>query len=401
MLQASETQKQNNRKANEAQDPRFGGLAPFVFVEPASCNCPPSLPGSSCCVPSPSFPSYVGTATKFQDDDQRNVAQRLAIAGRSARGKKAKGNEFPEVSTCLDLIETSEQVGKDRRVGWGALRRDSLRVVSVLHSLPDETGRAVRMESCSRDWMAFRHVPTRSVVLRSNRCRDRFCLVCMSLRSAAMVRRFDHILAMWPLVRMMSFTVRSQSSLQDQIVFLRASFRELRRRRAWKTHVTGYLVTMEVTHSVAGWHAHLHVLADGSYWPFEELKMEWKSVTKAEGSVDIRRAGSVKEALKYVIKPKNLMGMDKAVMTELIETLKGVRTLSTGGSLRGLVTEEELDSDDEMGMREEYEPIGRLDGIVERYRAGDRSADVVDTVKLALKLGILERVERNGGHDYA
>lgn len=399
MLQASVTQEKNSKKSNQAQGSLIAGSAPFVFVGSGACSCQSHLPEIPCCLPVPSFPSFPCTATKVHDDEQRNIAPRLAIAGRSARGKKAK-SKGP--FTCLDLIETSEQIGKARRVGWGALRRDSLRVVSVLHSLADEAGRAVRMESCSRDWMAYRHVPTRGIVLRSNRCRDRFCLVCMSLRSSAMVRRFDHILKTWPLVRMMSFTVRSQSSLRDQIAFLRASFRELRRRRAWKTHVTGYLVTMEVTHSVAGWHAHLHVLADGSYWPFEELKKAWKEVTKDEGSVDIRRAGSVKEALKYVVKPKNLMGMDEVVMTELIETLKGVRTLSTGGSLRGLVTEEELDSDDEMGLREEYEPIGRLDGIVERYRAGDRSADVVDTVKLALKLGILERVEQSGGrHDYA
>lgn len=296
----------------------------------------------------------------------------------------------PGGSTCLDLIETSEQSGGGRRVAWGPLRRDSLRVVGALHAA-QETGRAVRMESCSREWMAYRHVPSKSVVLRSNRCRDRFCLVCMALRSQVMVRRFEEVVAGWPVVRMMTFTVRSQVSLKKQIVYLRGCFKELRRRRGWKEHVTGYLVTLEVTHSERGWHAHLHVLADGKYWAFEELKKEWKGITAGEGSVDIRRSGSVKEALKYVIKPKVLMGMSEEVMRELIETMRGVRCLSTGGSLRGVVTEEELDSDEAMGLREEYEPIGRLDVIVERYRAGDRSADVVDTIKTAVKLGILQK----------
>lgn len=296
------------------------------------------------------------------------------------------------VSSCLDLIETSGQDGQARRVGWGPLRRDSLKLVGALRAAGEE-GRAVRMESCSREWMAYRHVPTKNVILRSNRCRDRFCLVCMSLRSAAMVRRFDSIIEKWPVVRMMTFTVRSSDNLKEQIGFLRGCFRELRRRRAWKLHVDGYLVTLEVTHGEAGWHAHLHVLYQGAYWDFTGLKAEWKAVTKNEGSVDIRIAGSIKEALKYVVKPKAIMALGEKKMCELIEVMRGVRCLSTGGTLRGIVTEEELDSDDEMGMREEYEPIGRLDGIVERYRAGDRSPDVVDTVKLAVKLGILERVE--------
>lgn len=385
-----------------------GGRVSPGLPHSSDCGCQSHLPGIPCSSSViPLGHGYLNSGGTLPDDRGKDggesvTSPSLAVASpvRPVRGTVAGGVAQAAgagSSTSLDLIETSEQVGEPKRVGWGALRRECLRMVAALRGASEE-GRAVRMESCSREWMAYRHLPTRSVVLRSNRCRDRFCLVCMALRSQEMVRRFEALVEGWPVVRMMTFTVRSQAVLADQIGFLRGCFRDLRRRRAWKRYVKGYLVTMEITRGAAGWHAHLHVLADGSYWPFEDLRCEWKKVTKGEGSVDIRRAGSVKEALKYVVKPKCLAGMDGAAMDELIETMKGVRTLSTGGTLRGVITEEELDSDDEMGLREEYEPIGRLDGIVERYRAGDRSRDVVDTVRLALKLGILERVDvRLGG----
>lgn len=387
-----------------------GARSPYGS-ESSGCGCQSHLPVIPCTSPSlPRCPAPDRSLLQpvAQPDDRQQAAGSprggMRGEGRGAKRAERRASDADSSgrSTCLDLIETSGQVGVERRVGWGSLRRDSLRVVDTLRAAGEE-GRAVRMEDCSREWMAYRHVPSRSVVLRSNRCRDRFCLVCMALRSQEMVRRFEKIVEGWPVVRMMTFTVRSGPLLAEQIVFLRGCFREMRRRRAWKMHVKGYLVTLEVTRGAAGWHAHLHVLSDGSYWPFEDLRVEWKGVTKGEGSVDIRCAGSVKEALKYVVKPKCLVGMDEASRVELIETMRGVRALSTGGTLRGVVTEEELDSDDEMGLREEYEPIGRLDGIVERYRAGDRSADVVDTVRLALKLGILERVgvgrERGRGSD--
>lgn len=383
MESASVTQQQDSTsKGNALGEISFSA---FPFSKP-SCQC--SLPGLTPETPNvPNWWAGVPSPTLAVASLDGPVGGTVALRKEKP---SQQANESGAVSSCLDLIETSEQKGVERRVGWGPLRRDSLKVSQALRAASEE-GRAVRMEGCSREWMAYRYVPTRSVVLRSNRCRDRFCLVCMSLRSSAMVRRFDSILQTWPVVRMMTFTVRSSDDLRGQIGFLRHCFKELRRRRGWKSHVKGYLVTLEVTRSSAGWHAHLHVLYQGSFWQFNDLKTEWKTVTADEGSVDIRVAGSIKEALKYVVKPKALMNLGGEEMQQLIETMKGMRCLSTGGTLRGIVTEEELDDDDEMGLREEYEPIGRLDEIVERYRAGERTADVVDTIRVALKLGILER----------
>ena len=296
-------------------------------------------------------------------------------------------------STCLDLIETSRQTGGALR--WGELRRDTVAIALRLEEWGD-VDRAGRMEACSREWVAYRHVPTWAIVMRSNRCRDRFCLVCMALRSRAMVRRYESILGLVPRLRMMTFTIRSGDDLHSTLDMLMAAWGRLMRRKAFKARVRGYLRSLEVTHTGAGWHPHLHVLYDGEFWPFEELKNEWKIITGGEGSVDIRMAGSIKEALKYVVKPAGLKGLDQTQFEELVTVMKSRRSIQTGGTLRGLITDEELDADECMGVREEYEVIGRLDLIVERYDAGDRSGDVVDTINAALAMGILERTKGRG-----
>lgn len=296
-------------------------------------------------------------------------------------------------STCLDLIETSRHTGGALR--WGELRRDTVAIALRLEEWGD-VDRAGRMESCSREWVAYRHVPTRAVVMRSNRCRDRFCLVCMALRSRAMVRRYEDILSRVSRLRMMTFTVRSGAGLAETLELLMSCWGRLMRRKAFKARVRGYLRSLEVTHTGAGWHPHLHVLYDGEYWLFEELKNEWKLITGGEGSVDIRMNGSIKEALKYVVKPAGLKGLNQTQFEELVTVMKSKRSIQTGGTLRGLITDEELDADECMGVREEYEVIGRLDLIVERYEAGDRSGDVVDTINAALGMGILERAVGRG-----
>lgn len=103
-------------------------------------------------------------------------------------------------------------------------------------------------------------------------------------------------------------------------------FANLVRCKLWKANMVGWLKRIEVTKGRDGnYHLHIHVLAEGSFIPQEELSEIWRKIlAKKDGwkgfVVDIREVKGIKKAIKeiakYCFKPEDLSIEDKAFLSK-------------------------------------------------------------------------------------
>ena len=125
----------------------------------------------------------------------------------------------------------------------------------------------------------------------------------------------------------------------------------------------GGLVSIEVTYNADTdtWHPHAHLLIDGAFLPWRELRASWHDVTGDSWVVDVRRVDAtprpdesrvdamrraVRETVKYSTKPTpELLARGDAgpIFAELLVALRGQRLVSTFGSLYGLAADELFD----------------------------------------------------------
>lgn len=146
-------------------------------------------------------------------------------------------------------------------------------------------------------------------VLSPGRCRDRLCPTCARQRGHVARERIRSLVLKADSVRLITLTQPAASDdLGPAIDRLLAAFAKLRRHAAWKHHVRGGLFVVEVTRGANGqhWHAHLHVIAEGSYMPQKVLADAWSVAIGTPAIVDIRathsRIGAANYVTKYITK---------------------------------------------------------------------------------------------------
>lgn len=203
-----------------------------------------------------------------------------------------------------------------RHSGWAPVRD---RIYAAMHDLalehaPPDTVPPLRnrrleaFRTCGTTFWILRHrtEPTRFKVAPAN-CHDRLCTPCNTHRTmllktnaAASLRRERH--------RFVTLTLRhSESPLSDQLDHLYASFRRLRQRALWKRNVTGGLAMLELQYNVHThtWHAHLHILCTGHYFPQDELSRAWQAASRGSIVVHIKDAPNRKRVIGYILKYAN------------------------------------------------------------------------------------------------
>lgn len=238
---------------------------------------------------------------------------------------------------------------------WCLLKTMSMEVSHVLECIGYDE-RAARMGECAR------HVATQhcecgcELVWRTNYCRDRVCPVCEWRKSIVMARRAAGALTRAYSdthdVVMMTLTVRNVewSGLRETLGKMHRAFASLWRKMAPKRQMYGYIRRTEVTVGRDGLaHPHMHILIDrhseGGYIPQKELVSEWRREMGIDYDpiVDIRvcweqkeRRGLTRYIHKYCTKssPSILLSLDAADAIEYIEAVKGMRLVSSGGSLK-------------------------------------------------------------------
>jgi hypothetical protein len=176
-------------------------------------------------------------------------------------------------------------------------------------------------------------------------------------------------------VRFLTLTYRSTTEdLKTLVQDLFKGFVRLRRSPDWKKRVVGGVSFLEVkwNSQPQRWHAHLHTLIEGTYFPQPLLSRAWRAATNTSYIVDIRAIANTDHALAYVTKyatkaVDNETTLHPAQLDEAVLALRGTRTMTTFGTWRRLGLTKHLT---ETG----FVALDTLQNILDAARAGDAYA---------------------------
>jgi len=162
--------------------------------------------------------------------------------------------------------------------------------------------------------------------------------------------------------------------LAEVINRLLSSFSKLRRRKIWTSSQVGGASFLEIKRAKtsSSWNAHLHVIAEGTYLPYQALSNLWHQITGDSYVVDIRIIKSESKAANYVTKyaSKGLDGnylKNPDLLQEAILALSGRRLCTNFGSWRG---KQLLKSDSDLT----WIPLGKLSDFLDAFRRGSEYA---------------------------
>lgn len=233
-----------------------------------------------------------------------------------------------EGTACLDTVRTTGQVAVSslvaglyeaarieaqqagalvaaRRAAWHELERVRARLEQLTHAhelpwwQPDVTPelwgavrqaaqraavpwlrRAYRAARCGRMVQVWLCESCQGETARPLHCSIRFCAHCASTRRqrakrvvSRLVERMQHA----PVHVVL--TIPSTERLADGVRRLGRAWGSMRRTSWWRGIVRGGVVAWEITRTHAGWHPHLHVLADARWIPWGELVSHWQRAT--------------------------------------------------------------------------------------------------------------------------
>lgn len=214
--------------------------------------------------------------------------------------------------------------------------------------------------------------------VKASYCHDRFCEPCMRAR-AGRIAAVLRTRAAGKHLRFLTLTLKhTREALQVQVDRLRTNFATLRHRKAWKEHVVGGAVTMEVKLSKnAEWHPHLHMILEGSWWDAAEISALWKAITGDSYIVKIIDCGtdpeqsgnSIGYVCSYITKPAKAGSIweNEQRFLEMMGALKGRRMVDLLGDWRGWVKED----DDQYVNPTDWKRIGSIDDIWSAAKLGE------------------------------
>jgi hypothetical protein len=186
-----------------------------------------------------------------------------------------------------------------------------------------------RFACCGTQTRIFQHKETQALTLMGNFCRSRFCSPCSTARSRLLQSNLTAFIK-HKRVRFLTLTLRHNGNEPLSFLIDRfwKSFKLLRKRQQWASHVTGFAMFVEVKWSArdSGWHVHGHCLCEGFYWDQKEISMLWHACTGDSYIVDIQAKGTPEQmayyGAKYVSKPLN--AADVGTPSLLVEAIRAV-----------------------------------------------------------------------------
>ncbi len=227
-----------------------------------------------------------------------------------------------------------------RHSGW---RAERARTLHALKSAWMTKSNLSRFQGCGTNAKVFRHrTDGEKYQIRSNKCRNRWCIPCAKERGRAIARTLS-ALAGPKQIRFITLTLRTtDQSLSDSVKLLTNSFRRLRHSTVWRETQRGGAAFMEVKWNPERhrWHPHLHILAEGKYIPKQQLSKSWCKATGGSFIVDVRLVASKEQLCSYVTKyvacpVTSSIRKDRDRLVEAVAALHGKRTCATFGTWRG------------------------------------------------------------------
>jgi hypothetical protein len=228
------------------------------------------------------------------------------------------------------------------------------RIIRSLHGAGDEQlrKRAHRLAACCC-CPTFRTSPDTRIGVSLSRCRDRMCPLCSRRRGSQATAKVAAITHTFDAPRLLTLTLRSNNDgLEKCVRRLFSCFGELRSLKGWTTRVHGGIWTLEVTRNAqtAQWHAHLHLICDGDFFPQPLLKTLWHQVTGDSFIVDVRAVHDRAEAARYVAaylsKPLDAASWPPEAIAEYAAALHGKRLMQPFGTARSVSLDEDAPDHD-------------------------------------------------------
>lgn len=230
------------------------------------------------------------------------VASTLPAAEPSLDRLETPGRCGPPSCVTVDRTDGSPTPHAFEHGGW-TRRRDA--VSAALERTRQSLSRRRRFDGCGSGFWILRSVKNPTVYrLALDRCHDRLCVPCQRARAARITANLAAHLANHP-YRLVTLTLRHRTEpLSKSLDRLYAGFRRLRNTADWKKHVHGGIAFLEVTRNErdATWHAHFHVLCEGTYYAVGRLTQNWKRVTGDSTIVDIRLVRNPDSVARYITK---------------------------------------------------------------------------------------------------
>lgn len=292
-------------------------------------------------------------------------------------------------SSSLDPLETNAQGAGDgargvfsetlpeteqafRHSGW---QRNRDRVHQAFQTLGIPAARLEAFERCGTNvWVLQSRSQPDCLRLAGSYCHDRWCRPCAHARATIAAINLGERLRN-RVTRLLTVTVQSDptDSLAELLERLRAGFSRLRRTKAWGSHVVGGASVLELTWNAdgGGWHPHLHVVAEGTFWDQREFAHAWEIACPGSRIVDIRAITAPQHAANYVAKylakpvPQRVYA-DHDALCEAIAALSGQRAINCFGTWRGwhILASPKPNP-------EEWQPLTTLSSLLALASAGD------------------------------
>lgn len=289
----------------------------------------------------------------------------------------------PASPTSLDHRKTTVENPRldaiERGYRFHELRPYLTAIEAALPSLQITQKQAERFRSCGTNaWIVFSPARQR-YRLKTNTCKLRWCPRCHTQVARRISDNLTRALSGKPNFRWKFVTLTTRASklpLEDQVKHLRTSFRRLRQRKFWKTHVRGGYAVLEITYNskTHQWHPHLHVVADAEYMQQRQLSKEWLASSRDSFVVDIRAIKNTAAAVGYVSKylgklPELSILADTEKTNEWITAIAGSRLINRFGELP-----EPSDAKFDEKQPADWQPVARLATVLELANRGDAKA---------------------------
>lgn len=220
------------------------------------------------------------------------------------------------------------------------------------------SGEAAKLANCSTYWRAeLLHSVEMIDIISVNRCKSRFCPHCARIRAAryaAAIRAYAEAHPAAPLYAI-TLTLPSAEALAPRLRDLMGMWQRLYKvatsaKKPAPLRLLGAIRSIEITWGEAGWHPHLHILAElPQPIPIDQIAAtaaalgEWMKAAdpcpprtyKEPYQADIQPIdeGTAAEVAKYACKLKELSNLPPERLRELVEALHHLRAYQGAGTL--------------------------------------------------------------------
>lgn len=250
------------------------------------------------------------------------------------------------VPTSLETLETTSQESSERWVASGSPDPELPLRFKICKALDESEvatlqKRALRISDCCQHPLVCEDQEGRARVIWQQ-CRDRLCPGCQRRRGMILTTRVTAMIQKWSAVRMVTLTKKhTGQTLPMMLDEVAESFKNLRRTQWWRSCVKGGVYVFEVTRGTHGeaWHAHVHVLCNGTFLDQKRLSAEWLKATGDSPICHVKyihqRETGASYVAKYVGKPTGMEHWNGSEITEFAVAVHRRRLVHTFGKGHG------------------------------------------------------------------